>query len=79
MSINICKDVLAEDIEPDFELDLDGDEYGDNEFAIFGYAVVLRRTEWYDANTGEPWVTLYTSQGDFEMPAGHAVKVKVEE
>lgn len=75
--IDTCKDKYAEDIEVGDELDLDGDEYGDNERAIYSYAVVLQRSDSYENK--EPYVKLVTSQGEFTMPAGHFVKVKVNE
>lgn len=75
--IGTCKDHYAEDIEVGNELDLDGDEYGDNEDAIYGYAVVENRKDVYVS--GDPWVILTTSQGVFHMPAGHLVKVKIVE
>jgi hypothetical protein len=75
----MVKPVYAEDVEPDTELDFAEDEYGWNDKADQAYAVVLRRTEWYDGATGEPWVTLHTDQGSFDMPASHLVKMKVVE
>jgi hypothetical protein len=75
--IDVCKERYVEDVDINDELDLDGDEYGDNDRAIFGYALVLQRNDIYE--DGEPWVTLITSQGMFRMPAGHQVKVKIEE
>ncbi len=74
MSVDTCKERYAEDIEIGDELDLDGDEYGDNESAIYGYALVMHRKDFYSA--GDPWVVLNTSQGVFEFPAGHVLKVK---
>jgi hypothetical protein len=78
VSIDTTKTILAEDVEAGFELDLDGDEYGDNELAVYGYATVERRSDWWDGQSGEPMVTLYTTQGEFEMPAGHTVKIRVQ-
>lgn len=75
--IDVCKERYAEDIEIGDELDLDGDEYGDNENAMFGYALVNQRTDLYQ--DGEPWVQLTTSQGMIQMPAGHMVKVKIND
>lgn len=76
--IDLVKEISAREIEVDDELDLDGDEYGDNEKAINGYALVLAYAEWYD-DDNDPWVTIETTQGSFDMPAGHLVKVKVIE
>jgi hypothetical protein len=75
--ISTCRDKYAEDIEVGDQLDLDGDEYADNEQAIYSYAVVLQRSDFYQNK--EPYVKLTTSQGEFAMPAGHVVKVKVDE
>jgi hypothetical protein len=75
--VDSIKRRYAEDIEVGDELDLDGDEYGDNEDAIFGYAVVNCRTDSYVGR--DPWVELETSQGIFRTPAGHKLKVKVPE
>jgi hypothetical protein len=75
--ISTCRDKYAEDIEVGDQLDLDGDEYADNEQAIYCYAGVLQRTDFYENK--EPYVKLTTSQGEFTMPAGHVVKVKVDE
>lgn len=77
MSIDTVRNVFAEDVEPSDELDFAEDEYGYNDLADFAYATVERRTEWYDGKTGEPWVTLHTDQGSYEMPAAHLVKKKV--
>lgn len=73
--IDTTKERYAEDIEVGDELDLDGDEYGDNENAMFGYAEVHRRKDSYIG--GDPCVLLITSQGTFTVPAGHLMKVKV--
>jgi hypothetical protein len=78
MSIDLVREIRATEVEVEDELDLDGDEYGDNEFAIFGYAKVEKRTEWYD-DDGYPWVNFQTSQGGFDSPAGHLLKLKVTE
>ena len=75
--IFMCKDIYAEDVEVGDELDFDGDEYCDNEFAIFGYAKVMDKGEFYQDK--EPWVKLRTGQGTFEIPAGHMVRVKIQE
>lgn len=75
--ISTVKSVIAEDLEIFSELNLDGDEYADNERALYGYALLLEIREWY--SEGAPWVTLKTTQGSFDMPAGHAVKVKVDD
>jgi hypothetical protein len=79
MSADICRKGLAEDLEIGDELDLDGDEYGDNENAIFGYATVKGMLWWHNYDTESPWVTVNTTQGEFDMPAGHTVKIKIEE
>lgn len=73
--IDTTKSRYAEDVEVGDELDLDGDEYGDNEKAVYGYALVHRRKDSYIS--GEPCVLLITSQGTFTVPAGHKMKVKV--
>ena len=78
MSIDLCREVVADEIEVDDEIDLDGDEYGDNSLAMSAFAVVKHRVEWYDADN-YPWVTFRTTQGEFDMPAGHLVKLKVVE
>ena len=72
-----CKTIFAEDLEVGDEIDADGDEYCDNEFAIFNYAKVLMRTDIY--RHGEPWLLLRTNQGAFEVPGSHEIKVKVQE
>lgn len=74
--IDTTKKRYAEDLDIGDELDLDGDEYGDNENATFGYAQLLRRKDSYI--DGEPCVLLITSQGTFTVPAGHQMKVKVQ-
>jgi hypothetical protein len=79
MSIDTCRKILAEDIEVDDELDLDGDEYGDNADAVTSYAVVDRIRDKSDAVNSDPWLTFYTSQGTFDCPAGHYLRVKVED
>ncbi len=78
MSIDLCREVAADEIDEGDELDLEDDEYGDNSQAMYGFATVLRKSEWYDEDSF-PWVTLKTSQGEFDMPAGHLVKLKVSE
>lgn len=76
--IDLVKEIAAREVEVDDELDLDGDEYGDNEKAASDYASVLKYAEWYD-DDNYPWVTVATTQGNFDMPAGHLVRVKVIE
>ena len=76
--IDVVKEIRAVEVELGDELDFDGDEYGDNESAIFGYAVVEKAKEWYDEDN-DPWVTLGTTQGEFDMPAGHLVKLRIVE
>lgn len=78
MSVDVVKEIHAVQIEEGDELDFDGDEYGDNEQAIFGYALVTRRVEWYDEDH-DLWITVVTSQGEFDMPAGHFVKLRIVE
>ncbi len=75
--VDLCKSRYAEDVEVGDELDLDGDEYGDNEFAAIQYASVLSYNHIYKQN--DPWVLINTSQGEFLFPAGHMLKVKVIE
>jgi hypothetical protein len=75
--IDTTKYRYAEDLHVGDELDLDGDEYGDNENAIFGYAKVLRLKDSY--TKGEPCILLVTTQGIFTVPAGHRMKVRVSE
>jgi hypothetical protein len=75
--VDLCKDRFAEYIEPGDELDFDDDEYADNENASYSFAVVSSVRQWYDA-AKDPWITLVTSQGSFDMPAGHYVKIKVD-
>jgi hypothetical protein len=75
--ITLTRKVVAENIQEGDEVDLDGDEYGDNEKAPSAYALVDSVTEWYA--DGYPWVTLHTDQGSYEMPAGHIVRLKVVE
>ncbi len=77
--VDTTKETYAEDIEAGDELDFDNDEYADNEQAMFSFALVLAKHEWYDPGTKDPWVSLETSQGVFDMPAGHLVKLKVTE
>lgn len=77
--ISTTKSIYAEEVDTHDQLDFDGDEYADNDQALYGYAVVERKTEWYDGQTGFPWVSLYTTQGIFDMPAGHLVKLKLDD
>ncbi len=78
MSVDMVKEIRACEVEVSDELDFDGDEYGDNELAMYGYATVNDVIEYYD-NDNYPWVVLNTSQGEFEMPAGHLVKLRIVE
>jgi hypothetical protein len=73
--IDTCRPRYAEDVNVQDKLDLDGDEYCDNDKAIYDYATVINRTDYY--SQGKSWVSLITSQGVFEVPAGHKLKVKV--
>jgi hypothetical protein len=75
--IATCKERYAEDVQVGDALDLDGDEYGDNENAVFDYAVVTDMQDFY--KNREPWITFVTSQITFSAPAGHLVKVRVTE
>lgn len=79
MSVDTCKRIYAEDIEVGDQLDFSMDEYGYNDAAEAAYASVERKTDWWAGETGEPWVTLYTDQGRFDMPADHHVMRKVQE
>jgi len=79
VSIDLVKSIFAEDVDPSDELDFSDDEYCYNDLADFAFATVQRRTEWYDGATGEPWITLHTDQGSYEMPADHLVKKKIIE
>lgn len=79
MSIDMVTSVFAEFVEASDELDFADDEYGYNDLADFAYAKVERCTQWYDGITGEPWVTLHTNQGSYEMPAEHKVKKRIIE
>lgn len=78
MSIDTTRNVRAIRIEVGDQLDLDGDEYGDNEMAIFTFAEVSEVTDYRDED-GDLWVTLNTSQGEYNFPAGHWIKRKVME
>lgn len=79
MSVDMCKTIYAEDIEPGDQLDLSMDELCYSASAEAEYAEVERKTDWWNGESGEPWCTLYTSQGRFEVPADHRVKRKVQE
>jgi hypothetical protein len=79
VSVDLCKDTLVEWVEPGDQLDFAQDEYGYNDDADASYATVDRKTDWWSGEDGDPWVTLYTSQGIFDMPADHTVKRKVQE
>lgn len=67
--------VMAAHIEPDDELDLDGDDYGDNELAQSSYARVFSFEDAID-DDGDLIVILTTSQINFSCPANHYLKVK---
>jgi hypothetical protein len=79
MSIDTVRRIVAEDVGEDDELDLDGDEYGDNELAVYAYATVMKVTPYWDGESDEPMVVLTTSQGVFNFPAGHYLKVKIND
>lgn len=77
--IDLTTTIYAEDVEPGAELDFSQDELCYNDDADEQYATVNRKTDWWDAVNGEPWCTLFTTQGDFEVPADHRVRIKVQE
>lgn len=79
MSVDMCKSTYAEDVEPGDELDFSMDELCYSDAAEQAYATIERKTDWWDGTTGEPWVTLFTTQGQFDVPADHRVMRKVEE
>lgn len=79
MSVDLCKDTFAEWVEPGDQLDFAQDEWGYNDAADAGYATVDRKTDWWDGETGDPWITIYSDQGTFDMPADHVVKRLVVE
>jgi hypothetical protein len=76
VSIDTVRIVFAEFIEPDDELDLDGDEYGDNPQAQENYATVEKVRDTYEDH--EPYVLVVTDQGTFNFPASHQLRVKVQ-
>lgn len=78
MSVDTCRSTFAEDIEVGDLLDFSMDELCYNDYAECNYAEVKNKTDWWDAASGEPWCTLYTDQGVFEVPADHKVMLKVE-
>lgn len=73
--ISTSRDRYVEDLRIGDEVDLDGDEYGDNDNAIYNYAIITDLEDIYSDR--QPWVRVSTSQGEFEMPAGHIIRVKV--
>jgi hypothetical protein len=77
--IDLTKTAYAEDIEPDDELDFSQDELCYTDAADQNYATVERKTDWWDGSTGEPWCTLHTNQGSFDVPADHRVRMRVQE
>lgn len=77
--IDFTKMVYAEDVEPDDELDFSQDELCYNDDAESAYAKVERKIDWWSGEDGEPWCTLYTDQGVFDIPADHRVRIKVQE
>jgi hypothetical protein len=79
VSVDLCKDSFAEWIEPGDKLDFAQDEWCYNDDADAAYATVIRKTDWWHGETGDPWITFYTDQGVFDVPADHTVKLKVEE
>ena len=76
MSIDTTKPVRAVSLEEGDEIDLADDEYGDNDDAIFYFAVVNEVSEFRDAD-GYLWVKANTSQGEYDFPASHILKLKV--
>jgi hypothetical protein len=77
--ITLTKSAYAEDVEPGDELDFSMDELCYNDDADAAYARVERKTDWWDGTTGAPWCTLYTDQGEYDVPAEHRVSRKVQE
>lgn len=75
----MCKSVYAEDVEAGDELDFSMDDFCYNDLADQSYALLERKTDWWSGENGEPWVTLHTDQGTFDMPADHKVMRKVQE
>lgn len=78
MSIDLCKEVYPSQIEQGDELDFDGDEYCDNESAVYDFAKVFDVRESVDSD-GDLVVTLSTSQGTYDVPGNHLVKLKIQE
>jgi hypothetical protein len=78
MSIDICREVFVREVEIDDEIDLEDDEYGDNEQAVYGFAKVMDAVDWRN-DEGDLMVTLKTTQGTYDFPVGHLIKLKVEE
>ncbi len=76
MSIDICREIHADEIEVGDEVDFEDNEYAETAESIYGFATVNSVVEWYD-DESYPWVTLHTSQGSFDMPAGTLVKLRV--
>jgi hypothetical protein len=78
LSIDTTRNVRAIRIEVGDELDLADDEYGDNEMAIFMFATVEEISEYRDEDS-DLWLKIDTTQGTYDFPAGHWIKVKVME
>jgi hypothetical protein len=78
MSIDTCRKVYADMLEPDDEIDLADDEYGDNEQAVYSFATVIDTEIWVDSD-GDYVVTVVTDQISFTCPREHKVKQKVNE
>jgi hypothetical protein len=79
MSVDICVDRHAYEINPGDEIDLANDEYGENEAAYEHYAVVLKVSDDWPDDDGDLWVTIKTDQGTFNFPSYHYIKLKVDD
>jgi hypothetical protein len=77
--IYLTKSAYAEDVEPGDQLDFSLDEFCYNDLADESYATLERKTDWWSGDDGQPWCTLFTDQGTFDVPADHRVSRKVQE